>query len=124
MIITSEVALVDGKLEPRFAVRVEDGAIVAAGPVAELAQPDEAMPKETIVDLGRRAMLPGTVNAHNHSFQSLLRGLGDDLGFMGWRDRVLYPCSRRLDARGIGLGAAFAFAEMLRHGITTVVDFF
>src|SRR5262245_37538888 len=43
---------------------------------------------------------------------------------MGWRDRVLYPFSRRLDARGIEIGAAFAFAEMLRHGITTVVDFF
>jgi 5-methylthioadenosine/S-adenosylhomocysteine deaminase len=64
------------------------------------------------------------VNAHNHSFQSLLRGLGDDLDFMAWRDRVLYPFSRRLDARGIEIGAAFAFAEMLRHGITTVVDFF
>ena len=25
---------------------------------------------------------------------------------------------------GIEIGAAFAFAEMLRHGITTVVDFF
>jgi 5-methylthioadenosine/S-adenosylhomocysteine deaminase len=77
-----------------------------------------------VVALPGRLLLPGGVNAHNHSFQSLLRGLGDDLGFMGWRDRVLYPCSRRLDARGIGLGAAFAFAEMLRHGITTVVDFF
>jgi 5-methylthioadenosine/S-adenosylhomocysteine deaminase len=43
---------------------------------------------------------------------------------MAWRDRVLYPFSRRLDARGIEIGAAFAFAEMLRHGITTVVDFF
>ena len=43
---------------------------------------------------------------------------------MGWRDRVLYPFSRRLGARGIEIGAAFAFAEMLRHGITTVVDFF
>jgi 5-methylthioadenosine/S-adenosylhomocysteine deaminase len=43
---------------------------------------------------------------------------------MGWRDRVLYPFSRRLDTRGIEIGAAFAFAEMVRHGITTVVDFF
>jgi 5-methylthioadenosine/S-adenosylhomocysteine deaminase len=43
---------------------------------------------------------------------------------MGWRDRVLYPFSRRLDTRGIEVGAAFAFAEMVRHGITTVVDFF
>src|SRR5436309_9688400 len=43
---------------------------------------------------------------------------------MGWRDRVLYPFSERLDRNGIALGAAFAFAEMLRHGATTCVDFF
>src|SRR6185503_7901787 len=72
----------------------------------------------------RRALVPGTINAHCHTFQSLLRGLGDDLDFAGWRDRVLYPFSERLDRRGIALGAAFAFAEMLRHGATTCVDFF
>src|SRR2546428_11958608 len=43
---------------------------------------------------------------------------------MGWRDRVLYPFSERLDRNGIALGAAFAFAEMLCHGATTCVDFF
>src|SRR5262249_56317622 len=59
-----------------------------------------------------------------HTFQSLLRGLGDDLDFMGWRDRVLYPFAERLDRDGIALGATFAFAEMLRHGATTCVDFF
>jgi 5-methylthioadenosine/S-adenosylhomocysteine deaminase len=37
---------------------------------------------------------------------------------------VLYPFSERLDRDGIALGAAFAFAEMLRHGVTTCVDFF
>jgi 5-methylthioadenosine/S-adenosylhomocysteine deaminase len=43
---------------------------------------------------------------------------------MGWRDRVLYPFSERLDRDGIAVGAAFAFAEMLAHGVTTCVDFF
>jgi 5-methylthioadenosine/S-adenosylhomocysteine deaminase len=76
------------------------------------------------VALAGKALLPGTVNAHCHTFQSLLRGLGDDLDFAGWRDRVLYPFSERLDRHGIALGASFAFAEMLRHGATTCVDFF
>jgi 5-methylthioadenosine/S-adenosylhomocysteine deaminase len=70
------------------------------------------------------ALLPGTINTHCHSFQSLLRGLGDDLDFMAWRDRVLYPYSTRLDREGIYLGGVFAFAEMLLHGATTCVDFF
>jgi len=77
-----------------------------------------------VVRLPGRALLPGTVNAHCHTFQSLLRGLGDDLDFMAWRDRVLYPYSTRLSREGIYLGAAFAFAEMLIHGVSTCVDFF
>jgi 5-methylthioadenosine/S-adenosylhomocysteine deaminase len=81
-------------------------------------------PRRDDVALPDHALLPGTVNSHCHTFQSLLRGLGDDLDFMGWRDRVLYPFSERLDRDGIGLGAAFAFADMLKHGVTTCVDFF
>ena len=81
-------------------------------------------PQRGDLALPGRALLPGTVNSHCHTFQSLLRGLGDDLDFAGWRDRVLYPFSERLDRQGIALGAAFAFAEMLQSGVTTCVDFF
>ncbi|MCA1727160.1 MAG: amidohydrolase family protein [Actinobacteria bacterium] len=49
---------------------------------------------------------------------------GDDLSFMAWRDRVLYPFSERLDREAIRTGALFDFAEMARAGITTVADFF
>src|SRR5262245_20256272 len=98
------------------AVTVSDGRITDLGAVAS--------PRAGDVLLPARALLPGTVNAHAHTFQSLLRGLGDDLDFAGWRDRVLYPFSERLDRDGIALGSAFAFAEMLCHGATTCVDFF
>ena len=88
MLLTSDMALVDGAVRARFALRVDGGAIVEAGARAELERPGEP-----IVDLGHRAMLPGTINAHNHSFQSLLRGFGDDLPFLAWRDRALYRLS-------------------------------
>ena len=98
------------------AVLVTDGRIAHVGAVGT-PQPDDVV-------LSGKALLPGGVNTHNHTFQSLLRGLGDDLDFMGWRDRVLYPFSQRLDREGIKVGAAFAFAELLLHGATTCVDFF
>jgi 5-methylthioadenosine/S-adenosylhomocysteine deaminase len=98
------------------AVAITDGRIAAVQPVEPRQRGDVALPG--------RALLPGTVNSHCHTFQSLLRGLGDDLDFMGWRNRVLYPFSERLDRDGIALGATLAFAEMLRHGATTCVDFF
>lgn len=70
------------------------------------------------------AMLPGTVNVHNHSFQSLLRGIAVDKPFLEWRDKALYKYSPKLTAEDIYVGALFAFGEMLRYGVTTVSDFF
>jgi 5-methylthioadenosine/S-adenosylhomocysteine deaminase len=118
MILTSEVGLIDGRRVARPAVRIEGGAITWVGGVDGIAV------EEPVLDLGRRAMLPGTVNAHNHSFQSLLRGIGDDLPFLEWRDKALYRYSPRLQRDGVYTGALFAFAEMALHGVTTVCDFF
>ena len=116
MRLIADLVLVGNAWRSGQAIFVTDGRIAHVGDVGA-AQPDDVL-------LAGRALLPGGVNTHNHTFQSLLRGLGDDLDFAGWRDRVLYPFSERLDRDGIGLGAAFAFAEMLRHGVTTCVDFF
>jgi 5-methylthioadenosine/S-adenosylhomocysteine deaminase len=116
MRLLPDLVLTESGWERGRAVRVDGGRIAAVEP-AEAATPED-------VRLSDKALLPGTVNAHCHTFQSLLRGLGDDLDFMSWRDRVLYPFSERLDRDGIALGAAFAFAEMLLHGATTCVDFF
>jgi 5-methylthioadenosine/S-adenosylhomocysteine deaminase len=114
--LVPDLVLTDAGWQAGRAVVVEAGRIDAIEPVHRVWPSD--------VTLAGKALLPGTVNAHGHTFQSLLRGLGDDLDFMGWRDRVLYPFSEKLDRRAIALGATFAFAEMLLHGATTCVDFF
>ncbi len=116
MRLRADLVLTPGGWRAEHAVAIADGRIAAVEPAGA--------PEPGDVTLPGRALLPGTVNAHCHTFQSLLRGLGDDLDFMGWRDRVLYPFSARLDRPALALGAAFAFAEMLLHGATTCVDFF
>jgi 5-methylthioadenosine/S-adenosylhomocysteine deaminase len=115
MRLVPDLVYAGGRVQPGLAVDVADGRIAAVTPAGDAAG---------ALRLPRKLLLPGTVNIHCHTFQSLLRGLGDDLDFMAWRDRVLYPFSTRLDGEGIYLGAAFAFAEMLLHGATTCVDFF
>jgi 5-methylthioadenosine/S-adenosylhomocysteine deaminase len=117
MRLIPDLVLAGDRFQSGRAVTVADGRIGDIGVAPAGAAPDA-------IRLAGKALLPGTVNAHCHTFQSLLRGLGDDLDFMQWRDRVLYPYSTRLDREGIYLGAAFAFAEMLVHGVTTCVDFF
>ncbi len=115
MRLLPDLALTGDRVRSGLAVEIANSRITATGPDSGEAD---------TVRLPGKALLPGTVNVHCHSFQSLLRGLGDDLEFMTWRDRVLYPFSTRLDRQGIYLGAAFAFTEMLLHGTTTCVDFF
>lgn len=78
----------------------------------------------TIESWGQVALVPGTINAHGHAFQHLLRGFADDRVFESWRDDVLYPFSMALTPDDIYAGALFAFSEALLNGITTTVDFF
>jgi len=103
----------------------EDGLITAVGPVDALRE--ELLGKDaTIIErrLPGKLLLPGTINAHNHSFQSLLRGVADDRPFLVWRDEALYRYAPELGTDGVYRAALLAFAEMVQMGITTVCDFF
>jgi 5-methylthioadenosine/S-adenosylhomocysteine deaminase len=123
LVITAERGVVDGVDRGPTGILAAGGAIVRVGAPDEVLGDPRAAGADRL-DLPRKAILPGTVNAHNHSFQSLLRGIGDDLPFLQWRDQALYRYSPRLDAGGMGTAALFAFGEMLLHGVTTVCDFY
>ena len=75
MRLAADLVLLDGGWRSDQAVFVTDGRIAHVGDVGA-ARPDD-------VRLAGKALLPGGVNTHDHTFQSLLRGLGDDLDFMG-----------------------------------------
>jgi formimidoylglutamate deiminase len=76
----------------------------------------------------RRAILPGMVNAHSHSFQRAIRGrtehrttLGRDT-FWTWRE-AMYHAASSLSPEDIRVVARMAFLEMLASGITAVGEF-
>ena len=123
VVITADRAITDEGARGATAVFAIDGKIERCGdPAVVLA--DSRAAAAPRIDWSRRAMVAGTVNTHNHSFQSLLRGIGDDLPFLEWRDRALYRYSPRLTADDMATAALFAFGEMLLHGVTTVCDFY
>lgn len=104
---------------------LEDAAVVVDGDSITGVTARSDLPRDTeVVDWGDVAIVPGTVNAHGHAFQNLLKGLADDRPFESWRDDVLYPCSEELSGDDVYTGALFAFTEALRAGVTTTVDFF
>lgn len=107
---------------------IADAAIAIAADTIEWAGAFDALPPEYEVapseHWGDRAVVPGGVNGHGHTFQALLRGFGDDLRFADWMGGLVHPTAAGLDADALRTGAEFDFVEMLRMGITTAVEFF
>ena len=80
-----------------------------------------------VVPLSRRAMLPGMVDVHSHSFQRTIRGTVESRkkagpNFWSWRD-AMYRAAGRFDPEELGTIARMAFLEMALTGITTVGEF-
>jgi formimidoylglutamate deiminase len=78
--------------------------------------------------LPRRAMLPGLVNVHSHSFQRAIRGRTEYRTpavrdtFWTWRE-AMYRAANLLSPEDVYDVARMAFLEMLLSGITAVVSF-
>ena len=80
-----------------------------------------------VIELPRRAMLPGMVDVHSHSFQRTIRGTVESRkkagpNFWSWRD-AMYRAAGRFDPEELGTIARMAFLEMALAGITTVGEF-
>src|SRR5712691_1442020 len=101
----------------RTDVRVEDGRIAAVGDGIE---PGEA----EVVDCVRFAVVPGIVNAHNHSNENFMRGRWDNLPLEPWM-LFSYPVlfAPEYSPREIYVRTLLGGIEMIRTGATSVVDF-
>ncbi|MGC2618861.1 MAG: formimidoylglutamate deiminase, partial [Acidobacteriaceae bacterium] len=74
-----------------------------------------------------RALLPGFVNAHSHSFQRLIRGKSESRvtsgkDFWSWRG-TMYHAAAHLTPQQVYDVARMAFLEMALAGTTTVGEF-
>ena len=88
----------------------------------------ETLTEEKRINLPRRALLPGMVNAHSHAFQRVLRGRTEHRtanqsdSFWTWRE-MMYSAATRLAPEDIYDASRMAFLEMALSGITSVGEF-
>ncbi|MBB3181991.1 amidohydrolase family protein [Variovorax sp. Sphag1AA] len=97
-------------------ILVENGRIVAVGP--NLAAGDAEL-----IDGRGRIVTPGLVNAHIHTWEFQLRGIGAD--WVGFRDYVANMhgnLATRYGAQDVYLGNLLGALNQLRNGTTTIVD--
>src|ERR1700761_7433841 len=106
----------DGRFVAGERLFVDDAGRIAA-------PADDATP----IDLAGKALLPGFINAHSHSFQRLIRGRAESRAISGrdfwsWRN-MMYQAAAKLLPEDVYDVARMCFLEMARAGITTVGEF-
>jgi cytosine/adenosine deaminase-related metal-dependent hydrolase len=75
-----------------------------------------------IVDASGCLVMPGLVQAHVHTCQTLARGRADDLELMDWLRQVIWPYEAKLDEDAMTASAELAQAELLLGGTTAILD--
>src|ERR1041384_839881 len=116
-----ELLYADGRFTSGRALVCDD-----SGTITRIARVDE-LTGEKKINLPRRAMLPGMVNAHSHAFQRVIRGrteyrATDRDSFWTWRE-MMYSAATRLSPEDSYDASRMAFLEMALSGITAVGEF-
>lgn len=65
---------------------------------------------------------PGLINAHNHVYEIIQRGLGKDLTMEDWLRYVIYPSCKSLSGEDYYYLALLACMDLVRNGTTTVIE--
>jgi formimidoylglutamate deiminase len=122
-VLEADLTYVNGSFEAGIGVEIDDttGRITRVGPASEL--------QGEKFRLRNRALMPGFINAHSHSFQRIIRGRTQwrpvrsaPSDFWSWRDEM-YAAALSLTSNDIYDVARLCFLEMLLTGTTTVGEF-
>ena len=110
----------DGSVIPDGAIAIRGESIEALGPRLEL---EGSFQARRTLNADGQIIFPGLVDTHTHLYQTLLKGLGDDLPLMAWLDACTLPSIPHLTTRMCYVAAALGCIESLRSGCTTIFDY-
>lgn len=114
----------EGTVLQSGAIAVDDGQIVAVGDSDDI---DATYTAKQIIDGQGLLAMPGLIDAHLHTAQTMMKGLFPELVQKGrlrqpiWR-QYLIPFESHLSDEDMALSADLAAAAMLQHGTTTFFD--
>ncbi len=101
----------------------DDGLISALGPTQKLRR---EYPGAHFVDARGGLIMPGLINLHHHAYYTLARGLRPRPGAVKGLPALLegrwWRLDRAMNLEDVYHGAAAAFLECVRSGVTTVFD--
>jgi len=79
-------------------------------------------PGEKLLKAKGKVLLPGFVQAHVHTCQTLYRGQADNMVLLDWLSKKIWPYEGALSRQTLRASAQLSFAELLLSGTTSVLD--
>ena len=107
--------VVAGNLSDILIVDERIASVVPAG------EGSEAVPADEVVDCTGKAAAPGFVNMHTHAGMAMMRGIGEDIAFHEWLDRI-WKVESNIDEEHVYHATKVACLEMIKTGTTTFND--
>lgn len=74
-----------------------------------------------VVDCTGKVAMPGLVNMHTHAGMAMMRGVGEDIAFHEWLDRI-WEVEKNIDEEYVYHATKIACLEMIKTGTTTFND--
>jgi 5-methylthioadenosine/S-adenosylhomocysteine deaminase len=76
-----------------------------------------------IIDATGMVVLPGLINCHVHTVQTLFKGVSSEgLELLPWLQKYIYPMESVMDSEEVYTSSLLGYAEMIRSGTTTCAD--
>ena len=97
---------------------VEGDKILAVGEVDERHIRGDA----EVIDLHGKYLLPGFVNTHVHTSQQISRGVGDDVDFITWLHKRMWPFESSMTEEDSYVSTLMCCLEQIRAGVTSFAE--
>lgn len=97
---------------------VEGDKILAVGTVDE----QQVRRDAEVIDLCGKYLLPGFVNTHVHTSQQISRGVGDDVDFMTWLHKRMWPFESSMTEEDSYVSTLMCCLEQIRAGVTSFAE--
>src|SRR3954469_11518129 len=94
-VVVKDALVVEPTGSRRASIGISNGQIVA---LWDTVPQDQIGPRTDLIPGNGLFALPGLINAHTHLFQTLMRGLGDELPGNGWFRDMMLPAAGALSA--------------------------
>jgi 5-methylthioadenosine/S-adenosylhomocysteine deaminase len=125
LVVTNAAAVLGGANGEQYRVVPGTSIEVVAGQISWIGPTDGARARraEREIDAAGKLAVPGLISTHNHAFQNLCKGIGDELAVWPIVEGVILATAEEMNVEEIYIASLACCVEGMRSGRTTLLDF-